>query len=185
MSDILSPEFAEFGAEAAFSVGTDDGVDVVTTLGGETRFFVAQTDEFEVRRADRSEDPELRLRTRDAATAERYLTAELGDGLRSRLGFGLFLFLRSVGDPTPADGFELSPTPDGVVVLDSRSAAVIGVFSSREDAILYTFYADAPLDLMRQSYRHPDGDPLFHDVRQLQHNRAVPLPPESRGEQHD
>jgi len=171
LSDLLSAEFAEFAALAGYTVGTVDGLESVWNRGGEIRFSIAEGPALAVRRAERAGDPEVVLRTDSAVTVERYLTAQLAPDLRSDLGFERLLFLRALGDFTPAEGYEVHPALGGYELIGLPGSHSVGIFNTVLSAARHSFYADAPLDLMRESFRAPQGEPLFRDAWQRWQDR--------------
>ena len=166
MDQVLSDEFAEFAALADFQVGVLDGLESTWNRGGEIRFSISVADEIEVRSIEREGDPLVELRTDSSAVAERYLTAQLGSPLRSLAGLEGLLFLSAVGDFSPADGYAIHRASPGYALVETRTGHTVGVFAQNISAAQYSFYADAPLDPMRESFRTPQGDPLFRDAWQ-------------------
>lgn len=164
MSDLLSAEFAEFAALAGYTVGTVDELETVWNRGGEIRFSIAAGPALAVRRAERAGDPVVVLSTDSPVTVERYLTAQLAPDLRSHLGFEPLLFLRALGDFTPAEVYEVRAALGGYDLIDLAASHSVGVFNTALNAARHSFYADAPVDLMRESFRAPQGEPLFRDA---------------------
>ncbi|QEE62291.1 hypothetical protein FVA74_12420 [Salinibacterium sp. dk2585] len=164
--EAVSANLGEWAAEAGYDIISDSGAVVIANGGGEIRFYVRRRDgQFEVSRAERSEDEELRMITHDLVHVVRFLTVRLATSIRSSRGLDLTaVFLPS---EELAPGAELRSAHDDPrgpmegVVLHGEVEALFPEDPEPWDAVEFSHYADKPIELIRASFLDPHGAPLF------------------------
>ncbi|MGZ0067977.1 Imm61 family immunity protein [Microbacterium sp. Yaish 1] len=159
----FSSEFREWARRAGYSVALEENRIVIFDVGGEIRYYVgAQSGDYVVTRADRSEAERFVLSARAFVDVERYLTRALS--VDARAAAGLSPVKLPFDEESVAPGYETVTLADGLAGLTRSTGEVRGVrFADRfvHPAVQYSYYADADLADLRRSLEAPDGAPLF------------------------
>lgn len=156
-------EFREWARRAGYSVALEENRIVIFDVGGDIRYYVgAQSGDYVVTRADRSEAERFVLSARASVDVERYLTWALS--VDARAAAGLSPVRLPFDKESVAPGYETVILNDGLAGLRRSTGEVRGArFADRfvHPAVQYSYYADADLADLRRSLEAPDGAPLF------------------------
>lgn len=159
----FSEPFEDWIADVDYSVFADGERVSVENTGGEIRYHVAWSEgRFVLTGAERAAPDEFILETGSMVHVERYLTAEFGWSRRARRDLPRILV--PFGEAEAAPGFEFLKLGDGRTGLRRTSGTVVDVRfadSYVHPAVQFSYFADADLADLRQSWDSPDGAPLF------------------------
>lgn len=174
--EVLVSELGNWAARIGDVVTRHGDAVVVADPGGEIRHYVrARGDELVVTRAERSERERLRAVVRDRTDLVRFLTAALGPSVRVSEGLRLstMSFTADASQVAPGASLERAERvdEDGVPLVAVHVSGIPRAWFPDDDypfdAVEFSHYADQPVELIRDSFLHPTGAPLFdggHDT---------------------
>ncbi len=162
----LSPDVTVWLREAGLDViqgsQTNDHRTVIWNKLGESRYFIESTaDWYVVTSSDRMGAETFDFAGRSMPITEKYLYGTFGGSVRRRL------YLPDIRAPfLPHElqpGYEITMRGfagrerHALVDRNGQEVAIAGV----EDLVELSHYLDVPVDVIKNSYRDPDGGPLF------------------------
>lgn len=168
--ETLEAQLGDWAAQIDNVVTREPDAVVVADRGGEIRFSVRSLgDEFAVSRAERSEDEELQIIVFDLDDVVRFLTVQLGTSIRVSRGLRISTMWLpiTVTELAPNANIEEVPPravggqPLMAVVIDGQRKALFPFSPNPFRAVEYSHYTGQPVELIRESFLHPSGAPLF------------------------
>ena len=167
----LSTEFSAWVRLANWDIIDQGDTVVVASPGGEIRFLyrVDRAGVFSVARAERAESERPVLWSNASLVPERYLTAEIGDEVRSKLGLPQIVL--PLDDDSVPPSIRIIPGSAHVLELVGTLDGTLGQFSERgypEPIVQYSHYANASLSELRASFLDSNGAPVFsHQTKRV------------------
>jgi len=163
MTTPYTSEFIDYADMARYDLLKIDDAWVLANSGGETRLYLRRdSGAFVVTRVDRAEPEGFVMSAPDIVDVERYLTTHMGSTIRSLRRIGLIY--RPLREKFLVPGWTVLVGPDGYWRLSDPDGRWRVTFND-DDAVGFSWIADASLEDLRASYLDPGGAPLFVDER--------------------
>jgi len=154
---VFTQAFMEWIDLLHYQLVTKDDVWVVTDHG-ETTYYVHHDDSsYTLNETQCSHNEDFLMSGKDAADVERYLTWLMGSPIRSLRGLPFMYHAWKPSDIRP--GWSAAKSDSHWVLHDPHGDRA--TFHDCDDAVLYSWIADASTEDVRASYLDPNGSPLF------------------------